>query len=178
MRILEYSPAIWSNYLVASSTLIKFASIPDFNLDCSSPHIKAKTTPTILIFIFPSHNIRLDHARFSRLQRLYIKMFDQALQQIGSVAANYACTSTASDKTYDSLLRTKVEDKLYYLKDTNTSGDFDELVDAEVRRITATISTKPSFIERVCSKFITRIIGTANIKSQVMTCTAETNKNV
>lgn len=104
-------------------------------------------------------------------------MFQQTFQQIGSVAAKHARTSVVSDESYNSFLRTKVEEKLYYLKDINTAEEFDELVDVELRRMSTASSEQPknlktkkkSFIERVHDKIVAKIDKMNKFKPQVAT---------
>jgi hypothetical protein len=83
------------------------------------------------------------------------------VQQIGSVAANHARISMASDDSYNSFLRTKVEDKFYYLRGINTTDEFDELVDAELRRMSTTSIKQPTnlkmFVERVKEKIVAKM---------------------
>jgi hypothetical protein len=54
-------------------------------------------------------------------------------QAVGSVQANLARLSTES-ASYDTLLLEAVELKLYYLRDTHTPQEFDDLVDLELNR--------------------------------------------
>ena len=60
-------------------------------------------------------------------------------QQIGSVASNLSRISEESGDScsYHTLVRRQAEDRLWYLRDTTTPDEFDELVDTEIQRLSA-----------------------------------------
>jgi hypothetical protein len=82
-------------------------------------------------------------------------------QTVGSVQANLARLSTESASSYDTLLLEAVELKLYYLRDTHTPQEFDDLVDLELIR-TLTPSDPETTVKdfvRSIKKRICKIFG-------------------
>jgi hypothetical protein len=76
-------------------------------------------------------------------------------QQIGSVASNLSRISGESDDScsYNTFVRRQAEDRLWYLRDTTTPDEFDELVDTEIQRLSATNTDSADCFKGV-AKFI------------------------
>jgi len=55
-------------------------------------------------------------------------------QSVGSVCTRFSLISVENDSIYKSQVRETAEDKLYYLRDSTTPDEFDQLVDAELQR--------------------------------------------
>lgn len=83
-------------------------------------------------------------------------------RSIGSVENNISRISEGKPSPYDAFLLEAMEAKLYYLRDTTSPVEFDDLVNAEVERLKQTLRVEPriSFEDlikvlklKICKKF-------------------------
>jgi hypothetical protein len=72
-------------------------------------------------------------------------------QSIDCLQANLARLSVETLSFYNTLLRETIELKLYYLRDTHSPFEFDQLVDEELKRALAISETQTNFKDIVKS---------------------------